>query len=96
LCVLDPREASIWQPVGRAAIRASVLALEELVAGKLAAPFSRRQPRNLFDATRVPEILGERWLEGVARPLFVALAGSLERPYYRRARERLQTIKRQE
>lgn len=86
---LHHRTVSIWQPGKRPAIPATVLAPEELVAGKLAALFSRRLPRDLFDATRVPEILGPSWLEGVARPLFVALAGCLERPYYHRARERL-------
>jgi len=94
ISALEHRTTWIWQPGGRPAIGATVLAPEELVAGKLAALFSRRLPRDLFDATRVPEILGARWLEGVTRPLFVALAGSLERPYYQHARERLRDASR--
>jgi hypothetical protein len=61
----------------------------ELVAGKLCALFSRRLPRDLFDAVRIPDILGEDWLQTPARPLFVALAGTLDRPYYEHAVQRL-------
>jgi predicted nucleotidyltransferase component of viral defense system len=88
LCILEPVRGFIWRP-GGAPIEASVLAPEELVAGKLCALFSRRLPRDLFDAARIPEILGPRWLSGPARGLFVALAGTLGRPFYEHAVERL-------
>jgi hypothetical protein len=88
LCILEPVRGFIWRP-GGAPVEASVLAPEELVAGKLCALFSRRLPRDLFDAARIPEILGPSWLAGSTRGLFVALAGTLERPFYERAAERL-------
>lgn len=59
------------------------------MAGKLCPLFSRRLPRDLFDAVRIPDVLGEGWLGTPARPLFVALAGTLDRPYYEHAVQRL-------
>lgn len=94
LAVLECVTGRMWQPGGRAPVEATVLAPEELVAGKLCGLFSRRLPRDLFDASRIPDILGPRWLEGPARGLFVALAGTLERPYYERAAERLRDASR--
>jgi predicted nucleotidyltransferase component of viral defense system len=88
LCILEPVRGLIWRP-GGAPVAASVLAPVELVAGKLCALFSRRLPRDLFDAARIPEILGPGWLAGPARGLYIALAGTLERPFYERAVERL-------
>jgi hypothetical protein len=93
LCILEPVRGFIWRP-GGAPIEASVLAPEELVAGKLCALFSRRLPRDLFDAARIPGILGPGWLAGSTRGLFVALAGTLERPFYERAAERLRDASR--
>lgn len=93
LCILEPVRSLIWRP-GGAPVEASVLAPEELVAGKLCALFSRRLPRDLFDATRIPEILGPGWLSGRTRGLFVALAGTLERPFYEHAVERLRDASR--
>jgi predicted nucleotidyltransferase component of viral defense system len=94
ICLLETVIGLIWQPGGRGPIEASVLAPEELVAGKLCALFSRRLPRDLFDAARIPEILGPGWLAGSTRGLFVALAGTLERPFYERAAERLSNASR--
>lgn len=89
LPLLDIQRRPIWQPPGRPLLEAVVNAPEELVAGKLCAVFSRRLPRDLFDATRIPNILGEGWLQTPARPLFIALAGTLDRPYYENAVQRL-------
>jgi hypothetical protein len=88
LCILEPVTGLIWRP-GDTPVEAHVLAPEELVAGKLCALFSRRLPRDLFDVARIPEILGPGWLAGPVRGLFVALAGTLERPFYEHAVERL-------
>lgn len=93
LCLLEPVMMPIRQP-GVAPIEAFVLAPEELVAGKLCALFSRRLPRDLFDVARIPEILGSSWLDGPTRRLFVALAGTLDRPFYERATERLRDASR--
>jgi predicted nucleotidyltransferase component of viral defense system len=89
LPLLDCQRRPIWQPPGRPFLEAVVHAPVELVAGKLCALFSRRLPRDLFDAVRIPDILGEDWLQTPARPLFVALAGTLDRPYYEHAVQRL-------
>jgi len=87
--VLDAQELQVWQPDGWPTVRAKVLALEELIAGKLVALFSRRHPRDYYDVTRIPDMLGEDWIDGVTRALFVGLAASLARPYFHRSHERI-------
>lgn len=65
--------------------------MEELCAGKLCALLARVLPRDCFDVIRLPAIGGERWA-GRLRLLFIALAGTLDRPLHDYGRQRLEKV----
>lgn len=88
--VLAPKTLSMWQPGDLPPPSASVIGVEELVAGKLIALLDRGAPRDLFDAGRLPDLFGKRWLSKRQRSVFVALAAVLPHPLHAYGRPQLE------
>ncbi len=80
---LDPSFlAELWQPADAERPSLTVVGIGELIAGKLCALLDRGAPRDLFDASRLPEVTGAAWGSPRLRSLFVALAGTLNHPVH--------------
>ena len=73
-----------------------VIGLEELCAGKICALLSRVASRDLFDATLLPEIVGDAWMGRRLRRIIVAFSAILDHPLNRYGRDRLERVTNQE
>jgi predicted nucleotidyltransferase component of viral defense system len=90
---LDPPiPAELWQPADAERPSLSVVGLGELVAGKLCALLDRGAPRDLFDASRLPKVVGTGWGSSRVRSLFVAFAGTLNHPVHTYGPDRWQRV----
>lgn len=83
-----PERREMWLPGERERPRLPVLALEEIVVGKLLALLDRAAVRDAYDATRLPAIAGDLLASQRFRSWFVALSAVLDHPLgsYDRAR----------
>ena len=79
---------TMWQPADLERPARLVSGLEELAAGKLCALMDRALPRDLFDVSRLPELMGSVWNTPRIRKLFVAFAGMLNHPIYSYRKDR--------
>jgi predicted nucleotidyltransferase component of viral defense system len=86
----DPDDVVLWQPGDYPRPRVRQVGLAELAAGKLCAFLDRAAPRDLFDAVRLPAIVGAAWGLQPFRSVFVALAGMLPHSVYSYRPERLE------
>lgn len=84
------REGALWQPGDLSPVIARMSHLHEIAAGKLCALLARSAPRDLFDAARLPGLLGADWSGEPFRALFVGLAGVLEHPLHSYGRGQLE------
>jgi hypothetical protein len=75
--LLELTELSLWQPAGASRPVVRAMAIEEIAAGKLCALLDRAAARDLFDAVRLPGLLGKAWHGQEFRRIFVASAGVL-------------------
>jgi len=66
--------------------------LEDVCAGKLCALMDRGRPRDLYDATRLPDLANAFWHSHRFKRLFVAFSGTLDHPLYTYGRERLERV----
>ena len=76
------RTMSLWLPGNFARPAASVVSVEELVAGKLCALLARAAPRDLFDTVRLPRLLPDLLNGPRFRRLFIGIAGILDHPLH--------------
>ncbi len=88
----EMRELSLWQPAGIEQPKTRIVPLEELFAGKVRALLDRMLPRDLFDATRLPQHDAKIWGTPRFHKIFVALAGTLPRPLGTYDRQRLDRV----
>lgn len=84
----EVKEMRMWQPGVMERPQARVVAIEELAVGKLCALLSRSLPRDLFDAIRLPGLASGTWGTRRFRRLFIAVAGTLDRPLHQYGPER--------
>ena len=78
--IVSAQVLPLWQPGGLDSPLLRVVSMEELVAGKLLALFSRSAPRDVWDIANLPEIAVKGMKSPRFRPLFIALAITLEHP----------------
>lgn len=85
-----PVEAVLWQPGDYPRPRVRQVGVDELAAGKLCALLDRAAPRDLFDAARLPGLVGPGWGLRLFRSVFIALAGILPHAVYSYGLDRLE------
>jgi predicted nucleotidyltransferase component of viral defense system len=80
---LDPPvRAELWQPGDAERPMVRMVGVVELACGKLLASLDRAAPRDLYDVSRLPSVVGNSWGTPWMRSLFVALAGILDHPVH--------------
>jgi len=85
-----PVEAVLWQPADYPRPHVRQVGVDELAAGKVRALLDRAAPRDVFDAARLPGVVGPGWGLRPFRSVFVALAGMLPHPVYSYGFDRLE------
>jgi predicted nucleotidyltransferase component of viral defense system len=88
----QPERAEIWQPAGFATLTVQRVGSAELCAGKLCALLDRTAARDLWDAARLPELVGDLLVSEEFRPVFMALAGTLPHPLHSYEKDRLERV----
>lgn len=87
---------ALWQPGTIARPSVNVVSLEELCAGKICALLSRVAPRDLFDVTLLPKIVGRAWIDRRFRRIIVAFSAVLDHSLDRYGKDRLERVSDQE
>lgn len=72
----------LWQPADVAFPRVKVVSLEELSGGKICALLGRGAPRDVYDAIRLPALVGKRWEHPRMRAIVIAMSVILPHALY--------------
>lgn len=83
LPILGVIRRKAWAPAGTSAPTVTLVSLEELFAGKFRAFVDRVLARDAFDIARIAETSASIWTAPRTRAAVVALAGTLNHPYYK-------------
>ena len=83
LPILEVTRKKAWAPAGTPSPKVTIVSLEELFAGKFRAFMDRVLPRDAFDIARIAETSASTWEAPRTRAIVVALAGTLNHPFYK-------------
>lgn len=82
----------MWRPGDGSGCEFSIMAFDELAAGKLIALLDRTAPRDAWDVARLSTMSGEEWPTSRSRMIFIAMAGVLPHPLHSYAARGLSQI----
>lgn len=86
------RRTVLWQPEGVEPVRFALVGRSDLIAGKFRALLDRVAARDVFDAGRIANALGDNWPASVTKNAFVFLTGALPQPLTSYQIERLDRL----
>lgn len=90
--VLAVQSQPVWSPLDEAPLETSVVAMGELMAGKMLALIDRSAPRDLFDVARYATRTALPTLGSRDRLVFIALSGALNHALTNYTIERVQRV----